>query len=242
MEKTHFAATKKGSLISRYKYLIVGTNSRVYLIYYECCLLLSVIPGAFGLFIRKVFWPRLFKSCGANVQFGSGIVLRHPNRVILGNRVIISEGCIIDVRNDQSENAVVIEDDVILSNFVTVSCKGGLIRIGARTGLNSQTIVSSVGNNPVNIGSDIAIGPRCYIVGGGDYNTSRLDIPIWRQGKKNDGGVIIEDDVWLGYNAAVLGGVKIETGSIIGAGAIVTNSIPARAVCVGQPAKILKYR
>lgn len=54
--------------------------------------------------------------------------------------------------------------------------------------------------------------------------------------------VTIGNDVWIGTNAVVLGGVTIGTGAIIGAGAIVTKDVPPYAVVGGVPAKIIKYR
>ena len=53
---------------------------------------------------------------------------------------------------------------------------------------------------------------------------------------------IIEHDVWIGANAIVLRGVRVGTGSVIGAGAVVTKDVPEFAVVVGVPAKIIKFR
>ena len=53
---------------------------------------------------------------------------------------------------------------------------------------------------------------------------------------------IIENDVWIGAGAIILSGVKIENGAVIGAGAVVTKDVPAYAVVVGNPARILSYR
>ena len=242
MKKTHVAVVEGGSTISRYQDVAIGDRSLLRLIYFEFCLLLSPIPGALGLFLRNIFWPRLFGFCGKGVVFAANIILRHPHRIHLGDRVVISEGCILDARHDESNHVIVIGDDVILSNFVMISCKNGTIKIGSHTGINAQTIIQSTNHCPVSIGRDVIIGPRCYIVGGGNYNTDRLDIPMWQQGIKDDGGIIIEDDVWLGANVTVLGGVTMGTGSVAAAGAVVTKSIPARAVWGGVPAKILKMR
>jgi len=242
MKKTHAAVTQGGSTMSRYQQVIIGNRSFLPALYYEFCIWLAWIPGAVGLFLRKAFWPRLFGSCGKGVVFGSNIVLRHPGRIHLGNRVVISEGCILDARNEYMKEVISVGDDVILSNNVMISCKKGAVKIGARSGINAQTIIHSTQGNPVYVGSDAIIGPRCYIVGGGSYHTNRLDIPIWRQGIKNDGGVRLENDVWLGANVTVLGGVTMGTGAIAAAGAVFTRSVPERAVCMGIPASIVKMR
>lgn len=54
------------------------------------------------------------------------------------------------------------------------------------------------------------------------------------------GTIIIEDNVWLGDKVAVLAGVKIGKGSIIGANSVVTHDIPPFTVAVGAPAKVIR--
>ena len=54
--------------------------------------------------------------------------------------------------------------------------------------------------------------------------------------------VAINDDVWIGSNCSILGGVTIGKGAVIGAGSIVTRDIPEYAIAMGSPAKVIKYR
>jgi acetyltransferase-like isoleucine patch superfamily enzyme len=92
------------------------------------------------------------------------------------------------------------------------------------------------------VGEDTVIGAHCYLIGGGDYNTDRLDIPIAQQGVKVMGGLRVERGVWLGAHVTVLGGLTVGADSIIGAGAVVTESIPARSIAVGVPARVIRMR
>ena len=52
--------------------------------------------------------------------------------------------------------------------------------------------------------------------------------------------VVIEDNVWIGSNATVLPGVKIGSGTVVGAGAVVTKSLPDRVLAVGVPDRIVR--
>src|ERR1022692_3366992 len=54
--------------------------------------------------------------------------------------------------------------------------------------------------------------------------------------------VIIADDVWIGARAIILPGVTVGSGSIIGAGAVVSKDVPPGAVVVGNPARIVRNR
>lgn len=52
--------------------------------------------------------------------------------------------------------------------------------------------------------------------------------------------VVIEDDVWVGAHCIILKGVTIGSRSIIGAGSVVTKSIPADCVAAGNPCRVIK--
>jgi acetyltransferase-like isoleucine patch superfamily enzyme len=56
------------------------------------------------------------------------------------------------------------------------------------------------------------------------------------------GDVIIQNDVWIGQNVAVMSGIKINNGAIIGAYSVVTKDVPPYAMVAGNPATIKKYR
>ena len=49
-------------------------------------------------------------------------------------------------------------------------------------------------------------------------------------------------DVWIGRSAIILPGVSIGDGAVVGAGAVVTKDVPAYAVVVGNPARVIRYR
>ena len=240
--KTHAAVTSGGTALSRYQKVVIGRKGLGATLYFELCSWMTFVPGALGLWLRKVLWRRLFGACGSGVVFGANVTLRHPHRIHLGDRVVISEGVILDARNDSSEQVIRLDDDVMLANYVVISCKSGTVDIGARAGIGAGTIVQSTNDCPVSIGADAIIGPRCYIVGGGSYRMDRTDVPIREQGIVADGGCTIENNVWLGAAVNVLGGVTIRSGGVAAAGAVVTRDIDEDTVCAGVPAKPVRKR
>jgi acetyltransferase-like isoleucine patch superfamily enzyme len=59
---------------------------------------------------------------------------------------------------------------------------------------------------------------------------------------QSKGDVVIGNDVWIGFGATILSGVKIGDGAVVGARAVVSKDVPPYAVVGGVPAKVLKYR
>lgn len=242
MKKTHNAITSQGSALQKYKEVIVGSPDTGSLLYFEWCQWLAPLPGALGMALRKIFWPRMFGSCGRGVMFGTGIVLRHPGRIHLGDSVVISEHCILDGRSADKKRTISLGNNVILSNNVMLSCKEGTVTIGENTGINAQTIIQSTHDCPVVIGRDNIIGQQCFVVGGGSYNLEHCDILIREQGIRFDGGVQLADDVWLGGRVTVLGGVQVGRGAVAAAGSVLTQSVPDYSICMGIPARVVKKR
>jgi galactoside O-acetyltransferase len=242
INKTHKVISEEGSALAKYQKVIVGDDSWLYLAYFELCVLFGKFPGALGILLRKLFWPRLFGSCGKGVMFADNIVLRHPKKIHLGSNVIISEFCVLDARHDDTDHVIDLDDDVMLSTNVMLSCKNGTIHVGRNTGLSAQTIIHSTNDCPVNIGADVIIGPQSYISAGGNYHFDDLETPIRLQGINPDGGILLKDNIWLGARVTVLGGVTMEPGCIAAAGAVVNKSVPPNVICAGIPAKVIKTR
>ena len=97
-----------------------------------------------------------------------------------------------------------------------------------------------------NIRRGITIGRDCLIASGcrfidHDHGISRRDRPMKEQ-LGGEASITLEDDVWLGCNVVVLKGVRIGRGSVVGAGAVVTKSIPSYEIWAGVPAALLKVR
>ena len=91
----------------------------------------------------------------------------------------------------------------------------------------------------ITIGNNVMIGPNCVISSASHSQDYRI------RNKDNDmditgAPVVIEDNVWIGANVAVMPGVTIGKHSIVGAGSVVTKDVPPDVVVAGVPAKIIK--
>jgi len=93
----------------------------------------------------------------------------------------------------------------------------------------------------VRAGKYVMFGPNVTIVGK-DHNFDRVGTPIIFSGRPIAKPTIIEDDVWVGACAVIVGGVVIGRGAIIAAGALVTKDVAPYSIVGGVPAKLIKYR
>lgn len=92
------------------------------------------------------------------------------------------------------------------------------------------------------VGDYVLIAGRVCIVGKSDHTSDVVGQYIWNGHRGTSAPTIIEDDVWIGNRATVVGPVHIGCGSIIAAGAVVTRDIPPCEIWGGVPARKIKDR
>jgi len=230
----------KKSAVRKYRDLFIGDTSFLYFLKYELIItLFSNIPGALGFVLRKIFFKKLFKKIGNGVVFGRNMMIRHPQKIKIGNNVVFDDNSVIDAKGKDNKG-ITLGNNVLIGRGTTISCKGGDIEIGNYTNIGPlNTIISE---SKILIGEYVFTAGHLYMIAGGNHTFERKDIPIWKQPSISKGGIIIEDDVWIGASATILDGVKIRTGSIIGAATLVHRKMPAYSVAIGNPAQIIKKR
>ena len=225
---------------SRQKYvaLVVGRPGLAALLQYELIVTLTQsCPGAIGLGLRKTFYPLLLGSCGRNVVFGQNVVLRHPHKIHIGNDVVVDDNCLLDAKGE-SNRGIRIGDGVFIGRNTILSCKNGDIELGdhANVGFNCELFSAS----RVTIGSSALLAAYTYVIGG-DHDFSDPSKSVLDQ-TRTSAGVTIGPGAWMGAGAKILDGVTIGHHAVVGAGAVVRADVPAHAVAVGVPARIVSSR
>jgi acetyltransferase-like isoleucine patch superfamily enzyme len=148
--------------------------------------------------------------------------------------------------------------------------RGSSIAVGARTSIDGELLVHDYGGRIaigeacyVGVGSrlwsgdDLRIGDHVFIahnvtitdtnahqVDAGEraahYQRTVVDGRPFEKGTIETAPVRIGDHAWINFNVAVLKGVTIGEGAIIGAGSVVTKDVPAYVLCAGNPARVIR--
>lgn len=163
---------------------------------------------------RGEFTPAQFRKIGRNVVFENGVLVFHPENIELGNNIYVGHNSIL---KGYHQNLLVIGDNTWIGQTCFFHSAGG-----------------------IRIGKNVGIGPHVKILTSLHKEMGR-EIPILFS-ELEFGEVQIEDDCDIGIGSTILPGVTIGKGVQIGAGAVVTKSIPDFAVAFGVPARVVKYR
>jgi len=114
------------------------------------------------------------------------------------------------------------------------------VEVGKKTTINMGLFIHSM-KKMVFIGSNCALAANISLIPESNPNLSELkDLSIIKEHYIKEGNIIIEDHCWIGAGVIIFPGVTIGHHSVIGAGTIVTRSMPAYSIVKGQPGKVVK--
>jgi acetyltransferase-like isoleucine patch superfamily enzyme len=127
---------------------------------------------------------------------------------------------------------------VWIGDRTKIRCHEGLVEIGAKSVLGQECTISAFQH--VRIGEQCVIADRAMFIDF-DHGVVEAERPIRKQGiYKRD--VEVGNNVWVGYGACILRGVRVGDNAIVGTNSVVTRDVPANAVIGGIPARILRMR
>ena len=123
----------------------------------------------------------------------------------------------------------------MIDSFVKVKPAGGSgdLIIGQDSHVNSGCVFYT--GNGISIGNDVLIAGNCTFAPV-NHEYGSKNVPIRKQGfRPSKGGIVIEDDVWIGAGCIILDGAIIRRGCVIGAGSVVRGECEAYGVYAGRP-------
>jgi acetyltransferase-like isoleucine patch superfamily enzyme len=114
----------------------------------------------------------------------------------------------------------------------------GVVEVGAKTVMGQECTISSYKH--VRIGEQCVIADRAMFIDF-DHGVVEVEKPIRSQGIYMR-PVVVGANVWIGYNACFLRGVRVGDNSIVGTNAVITKDVPANAVVGGIPGRVIRMR
>lgn len=183
-------------------------------------LTLSDLPGRLAARVRRDSHLAYARARWSGAEFGRGCDIRSGLHLTMttGSFVVFGSGCVLD-------------------RGMTVECFGRL-EVGAGTIFGHHCTIGAK--------ESVTIGPHCLIadmvsIRDNDHVFDDPTRPYAEQGHVT-APVVLGRNVWLGSKVVVGQGVSIGEGAVIGAGAVVVSDIPAFAIAVGVPARVVRRR
>lgn len=179
----------------------------------ELCARFSIGEGELDALLRRVIWRALARRFGQGVRIGSAVGFQHLDRFEIGDDVFIGAQSYLQGRFDGR---------CVIGNHVW---------IGPQSYLDARDLV---------IEDYVGWGPGAKVLGS-THTGVPVTVPLI-QTELQIKHVRIEAWADIGMNAVILPGVTIGRGSIIGAGAVVTEDVPPFAIAAGVPARVIRWR
>lgn len=182
--------------------------------------------------LRIKLYPRINRMIlkAHGVVFGKNIQI--PSKVlwlIRGARITIGDNFYLSSGNGVNPIASNLSADVYVE-------PGAALTIGNNVGMSSTRLWI---HESARIGNNVKIGGCVLITDTDVHPMNYMARRSSNEGTKS-APVVIEDDVWIGAHCIILKGVTIGARSVIGAGSVVTKSIPADCVAAGNPCRVIK--
>ena len=148
-----------------------------------------------------------------------------------------------DIEESVRGTLISIGEDSVVDSFVKIKSVGGTgnLVVGDRVVINSGCVIYT--GNGIIIGNDVAIAANC-VLAPVNHEVRKRDVLIREQRfMPSRGGIVIEDDVWIGAGTVLLDGVILRKGCVVGASSLVrAGEVPAYSINAGNPLRFLGWR
>jgi acetyltransferase-like isoleucine patch superfamily enzyme len=177
------------------------------------------------------------KQIGSSCHIHPSVNLSgYTKNISIGNNVLICPHSTI--RCDSRDSFIKIGNNTVINDYCMLLTYGGYIKIGEFCNINPFSIL--YGHGGLTIGNNVLIAAQTVMIPA-NHGFLRRDIPIMSQPHTLE-GIAIEDDVWIGTGVKILDGCTVGTGTIIGAGTVLTKSVPPYSIVAGVPGKVIRER
>ncbi len=147
-----------------------------------------------------------------------------------------------DIEDSTRGTRIAIGAHSVIDSFVKIKPAGGSgdVVIGEHVMINSGCVIYT--GNGILIGNNVAVAANCTFAPVNHEYTDK-DRLIREQGfRASKGGIVIEDDVWIGANCVLLDGAHVSRGCVIAAGSLVRGQLEPYTVYAGNPLRTVSRR
>jgi len=147
-----------------------------------------------------------------------------------------------DIEDSVRGTLITVGAHSVIDSFVKIKPAGGTgnIVVGRNSVINSGCVFYS--GNGVSIGDSVAIAANC-VFAPVNHEFGKRELLIRDQGfRAGKGGIIVEDDVWIGAGCVLLDGAVLRRGCVIGAMSLVRGEVAAYSIQAGNPLKLIGWR
>lgn len=147
-----------------------------------------------------------------------------------------------DIEDSVRGTRIVIGAHSVIDSFVKIKPAGGAgnVEIGERVILNSGCVIYT--GNGLIIGNDTAVAANCVFAPVNHAFEEKGRLIREQRFKPSKGGIIVEDDVWIGAGCVLLDGAILRRGCVIGAMSLVRGEVPAYSIQGGNPLRLIGWR
>lgn len=147
-----------------------------------------------------------------------------------------------DIEDSVRGSRIVVGESSVIDSFVKIKPAGGNgdLDIGSHCYINSGCVFYT--GNGIRVGNDVLVAANCTFAPTNHAFSDRTK-PIRLQGfLESRGGILVEDDVWIGANCVILDGAVLRRGCIVAAGSVVRGELESYSVYGGNPLKMIGKR
>lgn len=197
------------------------------------------MPGPTGIRLRRMYYNRVFKSCGKNLIVEAGVSIEGVELISVGDNVFIDKGCIVATGAET-------QGDVFTRENTNFNAEAGQIVIGSDIHFCQSCILIGYGGIYVANNSVLSAGCKLYSLTNLANNPEKpaeiISIQPYRQAPFLRSPIVINDNTWLGLNTIVMPGVTIGQNSFAVSNSLLLGSFGENSYIAGQPAKKIENR
>lgn len=170
--------------------------------------------------LKWLYWSRKFGSTNGRINIGKHVTFQNPDTLHFGKGVGIGKYTYF----------------LPLKKYAGVTYDPKII-IGDGCWIGIRNSFACI--DRIEIGKNVLFAGYVHVTDH-SHGYEDIDTPVAQQQLISKGGVVIEDQCWLGFGCEILSGVHIGKHCVVAARAVVTKDVPAYSIVAGNPARIVK--